>query len=106
MSRVRSTPSPTSRVLELEVKERIRKAKNLAEFIKQLIGEQVIIVSRNGVIYEGTLIDKNYGFLILKDAVVHGSKYTAKVSFLLIKPDTIQHIHGPPKELVENSQQQ
>jgi len=78
----------------------------LADFIKQLIGENVTIVARNGIIYEGTLIDKDHGFLILKDAVVRGSKYTAKVSFLLVKPDIIQHIHGLPKELIENSQQQ
>jgi len=105
MSRVRSTPGSTSRVLELEVKERAKKAKNLADFIKQLIGENVTIVARNGIIYEGTLVNKDHGFLILKDAVVRGSKYTAKVSFLLVKPDVVQHIHSKPLELTENAQQ-
>lgn len=106
MSRSRVTTTSTSRTVELEVKERAKRAKNLAEFIKQVIGEQVVIVSRNGVIYEGTLVNKDHGFLILKDVVIRGSKHTAKVSFLLVKPDVIQHIHSKPLELVENSQQQ
>jgi len=105
MSRPRA-PSAQSKVIEMEVKERAKKARNLAEFIKQLIGESVTIVARNGIIYEGTLIDKDHGFLILKDAVIRGSKYTAKVSFLLVKPDIIQHIHSKPLELIENAQQQ
>jgi len=92
--------------VELEVRERAKKAKNLADFIKQLIGEHVVIASKNGVIYEGTLIDKDHGFLILKDATVRGSKYTAKVSFLLVKPDIVQHIHGQVRELIENTHQQ
>jgi len=78
----------------------------LADFIKQLIGESVTIVARNGVIYEGVLVDKEHGFLILADATVRGAKYTAKVGFLLIKQDIIQHIHGPPKELAEIKAQQ
>jgi len=106
MSRPRApSPSAAPRALELEVKERARKAKNMADFIKQLIGENVTIVARNGVIYEGTLIDKDHGFLILKDAVIRGSKYTAKVSFLLVKPDVVQHIHSKPLELIDNAQQ-
>jgi len=102
MSRPR-TPNPSaSRALELEVKERARKAKNMANFIKQLIGENIVIVARNGVIYEGILVDKDHGFLILKDATIRGSKYTAKVGFLLVKQDIIQHIHSKPLELSEN----
>jgi len=104
--RPRVTTPSTSRAIELEVKERAKKAKNLADFIKQLTGEHIVISSKNGVIYEGILVDKDHGFLILKDAVVRGSKYTAKVSFLLVKSDVVQHIHSKPLELVENSQQQ
>jgi len=106
MSRPRAPTPSTSRAPQMEVKERAKRTKNLADFIKQLIGEHVVISSKNGVLYEGTLIDKDHGFLILKDAVVRGSKYTAKVSFLLVKPDVVQHIHSKPLELVENSQQQ
>jgi len=109
MSRPRA-PNPTastaSRALQMEIKERAKKARNLADFIKELIGEHIIISSKNGVIYEGTLIGKDHGFLILADATVRGAKYTAKVGFLLIKQDIIQHIHGPPKELAENKAQQ
>jgi len=92
----------TSKALQMEVK---KKAKNMAEFIKELIGENIVIVARNGIIYEGTLIDKDHGFLILKDVVIRGSKYTAKVSFLLVKPDVVQHIHSKPIELTENNPQ-
>jgi len=101
MYRPTSTTSATLRTAELEAK-RGRKAKNLAEFVKELIGEHVTIVSRNGIIYEGILIDKDHGFLILKDATVRGSKYTASVSLLLVKQDIIQHIHSKPQQLIEN----
>jgi len=74
----------------------------LAEFIKELIGERVVIASKSEVLYEGTLIDKNHGFLILKDTTIRGSKYTAKVSFLLVKPDAVLYIHSKPIELAEN----
>jgi len=103
--RPRVTTPSTSRTVELEVKERAKKAKNLADFIKQLIGEHIIIASKNGVLYEGTLVGKDHGFLILADATIRGSKYTAKVGFLLIRQDIIQHVHGQPRELIENSQQ-
>jgi len=104
--RPRVTTPSTSKTVELEVKERAKKAKNLADFIKQVIGEHITIVARNGIIYEGIIVDKDHGFLILKDAIVRGSKHTAKVGFLLVKPDIIQHIHSKPIELTENSQQQ
>jgi len=105
MSKSRTpTPNPsTSRALQMEVKERARKAKNLADFIKELIGEHIVISSKNGVIYEGILIDKDHGFLILKDATIKGSKYMAKVRLLLVKQDIIQHIHSKPLELSENN---
>jgi len=103
MSRLRAPTPSTSRVLQMEVK---KKAKNMTEFIKELIGENITIVARNGIIYEGTLIDKDHGFLILKDAVVRGSKYIAKVGFLLVKPEVVQHIHSKPIELTENKLRQ
>jgi len=99
----RPTPTPNTMMRTAELaKEKERKVRNLADFIKQLIGEKVVIVARNGIIYEGTLIGKEHSFLILKDTAVKGSKYTAKVSTILIKPDIIQHIHESPKELTEN----
>jgi len=74
----------------------------LADSIKQLLGDRVTIVVKSGIICEGTLIDKDYGFLTLKDAVVRGSKYMTKMGFLLAKPNYIQHVHSRPIELAEN----
>jgi len=78
-----------------------KRSKSLADFLKDVVGEYVTVVSRNGVVYEGYVAGKDHGFLILRDAVVRGSKYVARVQVVLIKPDTIQHIHSKPLELKE-----
>jgi len=78
-----------------------RGRESLAEFIVSNIGSFVIISTKNGVIYEGTLIGKDHGFLILTNVIVRGSKYIAKVDKLLLNPDIIQHIHGKPIQVIE-----
>jgi len=44
---------------------------------------------------------KERGYLVLRDCVVRGSKYTARASYCLINVDMIQHIHDKPLELKE-----
>jgi len=97
----RPTPTPNTMMRTVEL-EKARKTKNLADFIRQMIGENVVIASKNGVLYEGILVNKEHGFLVLKDSTIRGSKYTAKVGFLLVKQDIIQHIHSKPQQLIEN----
>jgi len=78
-----------------------KRPRSLADFIAELVGSYVIVAAKNGVIYEGTLVGKEHGFLVLRDVTVRGSKYVAKVDTLLLNPDIIQHIHGKPRELIE-----
>lgn len=71
---------------------------NLVKFILRLFGNNNIHIStKNGVVYEGTLIGKEHGYLILKDAIIRNDKYITKVNYLLLKPDVIQHIY--PKSI-------
>jgi len=82
---------------------RIKKNKpSLADYVIRVFNTaHVHIVARNGIVYEGILVGKNYGFLVLRDVTIHGKKYVAKVSYCLVRPEIIQHIHPKPLELKE-----
>jgi len=71
----------------------------LADFVRERVGSYVTVVARNGVVYEGLLAGKEHGFLVLKNAVIRGSRWEARVSTVLVSVESIQHIHGPPLEL-------
>ena len=74
-------------------------AGGLADFVRERVGSYVTVVARNGVMYEGLLAGKEYGFLVLKNATIRGSRWEARVSTVLVSIENIQHIHGPPLEL-------
>jgi len=73
-------------------------SENLVKFILRLFNNDNIHIStKNGIVYEGTLIGKEHGYLILKDVIIRNDKYITKVNYLLLKPDVIQHIY--PKSI-------
>jgi len=74
----------------------------VSDYIVKLFGSSHVVISaRNGVLYEGVLVGKEHGYLVLRDCIVRGSKYTARVSYCLVNVDMIQHIHDKPLELKE-----
>jgi len=79
------------------------KLDNIYFLLKAVMPGRIVIVARNGLIYEGTLTGFAFGFLVLSDAVVKGTKYTAKVDTLYVKLDMVQHIHPEPRELIANA---
>jgi len=82
--------------------EKEKKKESLGEFIESMLGNSdVVIASRNGVIYNGKLIKVEKGFLYLRDAEIRGSKYSALVSDVLIDIHMVQHIHTKPKEIIK-----
>lgn len=72
-----------------------------------LVGKQVVIQQKRGVIYKGTLMAFTRPWLCLKDALIVGKRADAKVDevFLRVDAKMVEHVHEDgavvtPREVV------
>lgn len=76
-----------------------KKKEKKKKFLELLTGKKVIIQSKFGIIYEGTLTGKDGDYYILTQAKIIGKNNIAYVDLIGIKHNVIAHIHIEPKKI-------
>ena len=61
--------------------------------IVNLIGQNVTIHNKAGIVYTGKLTLNEGGFLRLEDCTIVGSRHKAKAAWVLVDRTVIAHIH-------------
>jgi hypothetical protein len=85
----KQSPGPAQQAT-VEHKEEPPKRDPLA----MLIGLDIVVQNRSGVIFKGTLIEIVKGFLRLKDVTIMGPKYeVTDLEWCLVDRSSIGHIH-------------
>lgn len=73
--------------------------------LNQLMGQKIIIQSRTGVLYSGTLSTNAAGFVRLDDCSIKAKDYSVRSKWALVDRNVIGHVYPGDAEVTENPQE-
>ena len=82
---------------------------NKKNVFELLIGKQVVIQAKSGVMFKGTYGGYDQAMHILTNAEIVGKKNVARVDFVLVHKSIIHHINTEPisvEPIIENVKEQ